>query len=170
MIVDFNEVVGGAPEALFDREGLTQQSLGSDVFESLVPWGVPADSVLGAEDKNEPRPDSGPQVGFPTPSIFLRTIAAHDEANRGSRAVDSEGGKGNDDRGSRQPVPVASVLSQIVKEHEAGGGDGDAIAAALERVADRVRRGEIRLPNVSADGEAAALALALTALLQPGRD
>ncbi len=168
MIVDFDEVVGGAPEASFDTEGLTPQSLGSDVFESLAPWGVPAEGTDCA-GKNERPTDHGP-VGFPTPSIFLETIAAHDESNRGLGTGEPEAGQGNDDPESRQTVPVASVLRQIVKEHAAAGGDGAAIAAALERVAERVRRGEIKLPNVSAEGEAAALALALTALLQPGRD
>lgn len=168
MVVDFNEVVGGTREASFDTEGLSPQSLGPDVFESLAPWGVPAGDSHPSEDGGEPDANRGP-VGFPTPSIFLETIAAHDDADRGFRADEVEPGQGTDAE-SREVVPIASALHQIVQQHVAAGGNGDAIAAALERVADRVRRGEIRVPNVSADGEAAALALALTALLQPRRD
>jgi hypothetical protein len=169
MIVDFCDVVGGAPEASFDREGLHAQTLGPGVFSTLETWdGSRGEDAPPAEEASAPPvaplPLDAP-VGFPTPSIFLQTIAGTLTPQRMGEGMGTRGG----DPRSWDPVPETPALRQIVEAHVAAGGDGASIASALERVAERVRRGEIRVPAGAAKGEAAALAVALAALLQPGR-
>ncbi len=153
--------MGGAPETSF-TSAVQPQSLGEGVFSSLAPW-----NETDSGEESTVSPDRVPgDLRFPELTAYRDLVAG--AASRKSREPE-ELAESTNDPAAWEPVPDSPVLKQIVQQHAAAGGAAAAIAEIIQQVAERVRRGELPLPGTAADGEAAALAMALAAILQPGR-
>jgi hypothetical protein len=134
-----------------------------ELRESAAPWADARDGVVGGEESaawaSAPLPSAAPSEDG-TPAWLYGPTARAEDRPAGTEAEHSRSATPESSKSSMESFPSADAT---------GAAWENTVAAALDRVARRIREGELPLPtDVQAASDEGALAMVLAALLRGG--